>query len=257
MKSVQEILNLCYDPVNKRLNTDISVHAADLNAHPTSEIEDAIIDAVTTFRTYKHKSTGTVAANFGIRRLFQLEDASGNAPEDAVAIDVVWADPTHGSEDADISFKLKAAGAALAEAFRIKSDTKFIGAQGIWQLKEANVIGITNLANSAWMNLYCSNIYPEGGIVSQGDANYIGVTRNVDNNYSKFGARDNGVGYVEVARMQGAADPYFQMTLAMRLNPIATASLPGTPVEGMLVYDDTDNKLKVYNGSAWETVTSA
>jgi len=33
MKSVQEILNLCYDPVNKRLNTDVSVHAADLAAH--------------------------------------------------------------------------------------------------------------------------------------------------------------------------------------------------------------------------------
>ena len=33
MKSVQEILNLCYDPANKRLNTDVSVHAADLAAH--------------------------------------------------------------------------------------------------------------------------------------------------------------------------------------------------------------------------------
>ena len=39
---------------------------------------------------------------------------------------------------------------------------------------------------------------------------------------------------------------------------IATASLPtASGVEGMLVYDTTDNKLKVCNGSAWETVTSS
>ncbi len=30
-----------------------------------------------------------------------------------------------------------------------------------------------------------------------------------------------------------------------------------TPVEGMLYYDSASNKLKFYNGSAWETVTSA
>jgi len=30
-----------------------------------------------------------------------------------------------------------------------------------------------------------------------------------------------------------------------------------TPVEGMVYYDATANKLKFYNGSAWETITSA
>jgi len=39
---------------------------------------------------------------------------------------------------------------------------------------------------------------------------------------------------------------------------IATTSLPTySDVEGMIVYDTTDNKLKVCNGSGWETVTSS
>jgi hypothetical protein len=39
---------------------------------------------------------------------------------------------------------------------------------------------------------------------------------------------------------------------------IATASLPAAAgVKGMIVYDTTANKLKVSNGSAWETITSS
>jgi len=38
---------------------------------------------------------------------------------------------------------------------------------------------------------------------------------------------------------------------------IATASLPtASGVKGMVVYDTTANKLKVSNGTAWETITS-
>ena len=39
---------------------------------------------------------------------------------------------------------------------------------------------------------------------------------------------------------------------------IANASLPAASgVEGMVVYDTTNNKLVFSNGSAWETVTSS
>ena len=39
---------------------------------------------------------------------------------------------------------------------------------------------------------------------------------------------------------------------------IANASLPtASGVEGMIVYDTTNNKLVVSNGTAWETVTSS
>lgn len=36
-----------------------------------------------------------------------------------------------------------------------------------------------------------------------------------------------------------------------------TSSARGTPQEGDLKWDSTAHKLQVYNGSAWETVTSA
>ena len=79
------------------------------------------------------------------------------------------------------------------------------------------------------------------------------TTGDADNRNVQFHARDNGVGLVEIARMQGAADPYWQMTTAMRLNPVAQ---PGTLVEGHFWYDSSAKKLKFYNGTAVETVTS-
>ena len=46
---------------------------------------------------------------------------------------------------------------------------------------------------------------------------------------------------------------YVTINDVLRLNPSST---PSTPLEGMIYYDSTANKLKVYNGSSWETVTS-
>ena len=121
---------------------------------------------------------------------------------------------------------------------------------------DADSFGLLNLAEDGTRQLILSNLVLYGCILTSLDGAWL-QAKDADACYFMFKARDTGVSLVEVARLVGAADPYFQMTLAMRLNPIATASLPATPVEGMLVYDDTANKLKVYNGSAWETVTSA
>lgn len=66
--------------------------------------------------------------------------------------------------------------------------------------------------------------------------------------------RDTGAGLVNVARAVGAADPYFEGTLGIRLAPVAQW---GTPVQGALIYNSGTNKLNFYNGSAWEVVTSA
>src|SRR4030042_1124046 len=119
----------------------------------------------------------------------------------------------------------------------------------------AALFGIRNLADNAYLGLILDTVSCQS-VFSLATAGAL-TTGNDDNDYMLFKSRDSGVGLVEVARLVGAADPYLQMTLAMRLLPIATASLPATPVEGMLAYDDTVNKLKVYNGAAWETVTSA
>jgi len=65
---------------------------------------------------------------------------------------------------------------------------------------------------------------------------------NVDDGYVILKTRDNGVGLVEIARLVGAADPYFQATLPMRLNPTA-AALPA--VEGMIGYNSGDDTLRL------------
>ena len=64
-------------------------------------------------------------------------------------------------------------------------------------------------------------------------------------------ARDSGVGLVEVARLMGAADPYFQATLPMRLNP---AGAPGVILEGHFWYDAGSNRLMYRDDAATRTV---
>jgi hypothetical protein len=41
---------------------------------------------------------------------------------------------------------------------------------------------------------------------------------------------------------------------AIRYTPM---SAPSSPQEGTVYYDSTAKKLKVYNGSAWETISSS
>jgi hypothetical protein len=76
--------------------------------------------------------------------------------------------------------------------------------------------------------------------------------QNADNSNWIFNGRDNGVGLIEVARLQSADDPYWQFT-NMRLLPGAAV---GTPLEGFLYYDSASHKLMVRAAAGWETVTS-
>jgi len=78
--------------------------------------------------------------------------------------------------------------------------------------------------------------------------------QNVDNALIRLYARDNGAGLIEIARIQGAADPYFQATLPMRLLPIATAVLPPAAPEGSLTYDNTLKRLTMHNATEWRSV---
>ena len=52
--------------------------------------------------------------------------------------------------------------------------------------------------------------------------------------------------------LTGAGGLYVNESIT--LNPITA---PTAAVEGKLYYDSDDNKLKFYNGSAYETITSA
>ncbi len=112
-----------------------------------------------------------------------------------------------------------------------------------------------NAADNADTYLTCAGF--RMGVDLRGSASGASITA-LDTNAATllFKARDTDVALAEIGRLVGAADPYFQIHPLVP-KPTATASLPATPVEGMVVYDDTANKLKVWNGAAWETVTSA
>ena len=130
---------------------------------------------------------------------------------------------------------------------------KLIATDVLLKRGEADWWYIRNNVDNAWSGLKVKDIYIQNGELVMETAGTI-RTWNGDNATLSMKARANGVGVVEIACFQSAADPYFQATLPMVLNPSAA---PGTPVTGHFYYDSTANKLKFYNGTAWETVTSA
>jgi len=116
-----------------------------------------------------------------------------------------------------------------------------------------HVLKLMDTAEIDHKNLRLDWLYAYGGIEGA-DSAWTIRPLNVDGAYVAGEARQTGVGMVEIFRMVSAADPYFQATLPMVLKP---SSAPGTPVEGHFYYDSVAKKLKFYNGTAWETVTSA
>jgi len=81
---------------------------------------------------------------------------------------------------------------------------------------------------------------------------FIIRTANLNDYFAMFGARDTDNAIVEVARLQGAADPYFQLTLPSRLNPSST---PGTLVEGHFWYGSSEDALRYRDASATKYVS--
>jgi len=109
------------------------------------------------------------------------------------------------------------------------------------QLREgaADNLQIRNAVDAAYLNLYLENLVLNAGIISLGNTVSVNA-RNIDGGIMTLGARDAGVAILEVARLQGAADPYFQATRPMVLLP---AAVPGTLVEGHFGYDSALDKL--------------
>lgn len=109
---------------------------------------------------------------------------------------------------------------------------------------------IRDITETAYRNIVANVCLFNLAVVTEANGAYLRGP-NIDNRYMYFGARDNGVGPVEVARLQGAADPYFQATLPMVYKP---ASQPGTLVQGHFWYNSADDLLKYYDGSNVKTL---
>jgi len=84
----------------------------------------------------------------------------------------------------------------------------------------------------------------------QGD--YCAVLGGTDNDIPNTG--DNTV--VLGGTGQSGVQANMVYVPALKLQGQATGSLPGSPEAGTLAYDTTVNKLKVWTGAAWETITS-
>lgn len=91
------------------------------SAAQNTTITDAVTNTVTTLLTLDHESSGTPAASFGARILFQLEDNT-TPTQDAAAIDVIWSTATHASHASQFKFFVATAGgAATSESIRLDS----------------------------------------------------------------------------------------------------------------------------------------
>jgi len=103
----------------------------------------------------------------------------------------------------------------------------------------ATIMALRDLADANYVQLAIAQLRAYGGIAFFDNGLYI-QTRNADDEFYYLRARDNGVAQVEVARIQSAADAYFQATLPMVLLPVA---IPGTLVEGHFGYDSVIDRL--------------
>lgn len=115
-------------------------------------------------------------------------------------------------------------------------------------------LNLRDNADTVWSSIILGRVQAQDSLslLLGTNGSYI-RTADSDGWYWMLFARANGVGQVEVVRVQNAADPYFQATLPLRLLPIATVALPATPVEGMVTYDDTRKRLILRNNTAWQS----
>lgn len=165
-------------------------------------------------------------------------------------------DPTAAQEAATRAYVLAQVGAYLLLTGGTLSGDLNIGAN---KLKTTDLLimqwsadywALRDDGNTLWKDLILRYLDLRDSIKSGVDGGGL-LAKNTDGNFFAFKARDSGEGWVEVARLQGAADAYFQATLPMVLLP---ASEPGTLVEGHFWYCDTAKKLKYRDDAAVQTV---
>ena len=86
--------------------------------------DDSSASSTTNCLTLRHTTTGTPAANLGVKATFQGESADEN-PSDMAALEAAFDDVTAGSEDSTFYIWLRRAGAALSRAFAFRNTGNF------------------------------------------------------------------------------------------------------------------------------------
>lgn len=93
-------------------------------------INDAGTNTTTTLATLTHNSSGTPAASFGTRLLFNLDSATVD-DRNAASQDVIWTTATDATRTSAIVFSVVSSAAALGEALRIGVSLGVLGISGI------------------------------------------------------------------------------------------------------------------------------
>ena len=97
----------------------------------TLTVADAGTTTVSTALTLAHTTSGTAAAGLGTGILFQIEDAGGTL-ENACSIEAQWIDAGAASEDSELVFKARAAGASPVEVMTVGHLTGVSNYGTIW-----------------------------------------------------------------------------------------------------------------------------
>jgi hypothetical protein len=118
------------------------------------DLTDSVTNAATDILILDHRSSGTVAANFGTGLLFRGQDASGTAGGDDIGrISFTLATATSGSEVSRFNVQTRSAGAALANLMSLDS-TNASFQSGVFALGNASVsIGITTPTSACTFTL--------------------------------------------------------------------------------------------------------
>lgn len=209
----------------------VQLHVAK-NSSNTSTVQEMIRSEVT--------STNTVAAGFGCSRNVYLEDASGNAAQQASSIGTIWTDPTHASEDSAVTISGVTAGGAITEAVRIVGGNVGIGTTVPDKKLEINTGAATGGIRTSYNDGDGSAVvYTDILTDSSGNTtfNNTGGTINVmDSLVMDVGANITG-GSLEFTTDSGAVELVDM--------PVSASSADGTEVSVALAVDN-GNIFKIY-----------
>lgn len=106
-----------------------------------------------------------------------------------------------------------------------------------------SIVRTTCIAGYKCGNLFDETLYINRNSTGNTIINDIYINENAINSF--------GLGSVVVG---GSSTHALHVCSLLKLNPTTT---PTSPTTGMVYYDSSANKLKLYNGTAWETVTSS
>ncbi len=135
---------------------------------------DAATNAVSDMLVLSHTTSGTANTGLGNGISFELEDASGNAAQEAASIDVAWTTATHSSEAADLIFNISQAG-TVAEIARFVAADDVLNVLGGYKFGSGGTVTqATDLTTGVTLNTFNGEIIlvTNGSLAAAAEASF-------------------------------------------------------------------------------------